>query len=446
MERQQIKIPSAAAKVLSMLENAGYEAWCVGGCVRDALRGTEPHDWDICTSAMPEETLKVFAHFRTIPTGLKHGTVTVIVYGELIEITTYRCDGDYSDHRRPDSVTFVRDIKSDLERRDFTMNAICLGLNGKIYDPFGGADDIKKGIIRCVGEPEKRFDEDALRILRAIRFKAKTGFEIEEKTASAAVEMRALLDNVSAERILSELRSMLVQPFAGKVLREHREIIAQITPEAEPCFGFDQHNIHHCYDVWEHIAYSVDAIEPDETLRIVMLFHDMGKPQKFTLDENGVGHFKLHQLASADIAENVLTRLRSDTATRKRAAALIKEHDDRIPPTKKSVRRFISKYDYDFFSDYIKVRRADTLAQSDFEREKKLGELDDLVRVAEELRAEDSCLKISQLKINGKDLMALGYTGKEIGDELERLLAAVIEEELENEHDALMESSEKRRR
>ncbi len=441
---KKITIPPAAARALKLLETAGYEAWCVGGCVRDALRGCEPHDWDVCTSAMPDEMMKVFANFKTIPTGIKHGTLTVIIMGEMIEMTTYRCDGDYADHRRPDSVTFVRDIKSDLERRDFTMNAICVDLRGELYDPFDGQGDIERGIIRCVGDPEKRFDEDALRILRAVRFAAKTGFVIDEPTRAAALKLKGLLENVSAERIWSELRSLLVQPYAGEVLRVQKDIIAQVLPEAKACFGFDQRNPHHCYDIWEHITHSVDNIEPDPLLRTVMLLHDIGKPDKFKLDENGVGHFKLHQLRSADLAEEILLRMKSDTYTRKRVCALIAEHDNRLAAQKRTVGRFISKYDYDFFTDYIKVRRADTLAQSDYFRQEKLTDLEALERIAEELQAEDRCLKVNQLAVNGSDLIALGFSGREVGEELKRLLAAVIEEELPNEREALLASSKER--
>lgn len=445
MNRPEIKIPAPAAKALTLLEAAGFEAWCVGGCVRDALRGTTPHDWDICTNALPQETLRVFERFRTIPTGIKHGTVTVLINGEPIEITTYRCDGDYNDHRRPDSVTFVIDIRGDLERRDFTMNAICLSLRNELFDPFDGAADIERGLIRCVGDPKKRFDEDALRILRAVRFAAKTGFEIDPATKTAAYEMRALLDSVSAERILSELRAMLTQPYAGKTLREHREIIAQVIPEAVPCFGFEQHNIHHCFDVWEHITHAVDAIEPDPVLRMVMLFHDIGKPDCFRLDENGSGHFKKHPFVSAKYADEILSRLKSDNLSRKRVTELALEHDNRIAPTKKSVSRFISKHGYDFFTDYIKVRRADTSAQSDYLRSEKFAELDELERIAAHLKEENSCLTLSQLAVNGSDLMRLGYTGREIGAELSRLLEAVIDEQLPNERDALLAASERGR-
>ena len=427
-----IKIPDYAAELMKVLEQAGYETWCVGGCVRDAAMGVAPHDWDLCTSAMPQEMIEVFRGYKTIPTGLKHGTLTVLNGGEMVEITTYRCDGDYLDHRRPESVTFVRDIRNDLERRDLTINAMCLDLRGNIYDPFGGMKDIEDKLLRCVGDPRRRFDEDALRILRVVRFAAKTGFSADKETIAAALEMRATLDYVSKERILSELRSMLVQPYAGESLRRYRDIIAQVLPEVEPCFDLRQNNPHHCYDVWEHITRSVDNIMPDPTLRMVMLLHDIGKPAKHTTDANGIDHFKLHQLASADMAGDILRRLKSDTASRKRIVALVAEHDNRIPAQMKSVKRFISKYDYDFYSDWIKVRRADTLAQSDYFRAEKLAELDELERIGNMLRESDACLKITDLKIGGNELMELGCRGRQIGEMLKELLAEVIEERLEN--------------
>lgn len=444
MERIEIKIPQYAAELMQVLEQAGYEVWCVGGCVRDALMGVTPHDWDLCTSAMPDEMMKAFSAYRTIPTGLKHGTLTVLNRGEMVEITTYRCDGDYLDHRRPESVTFVRDIRSDLERRDFTMNAICMNIRGELFDPFDGEGDIKRGLIRCVGEPRRRFDEDALRIFRAVRFAAKTGFPIDSETLDAAMDMRSLLDEVSAERLYSELKSLLIQPHAGEVLRQYREIIAQVIPEVRDSFDFPQNNPHHCYDIWEHITHSVENIRPDPLLRTVMLLHDIGKPMKHTVDEKGVDHFKLHQLAGADMADEILRRLKSDTASRKRITALVAEHDNRIPAQVKSVKRFIAKYDYGFYSDWLEVRRADTLAQSQYLREEKLAELDELGRIAEELRGQDACLKISDLAVGGKELMALGYKGKEIGDLLKLMLSEVIEERLDNTPEALTDFAEAR--
>jgi len=438
MKILDIKIPKYAAQALKMLENAGFEAWCVGGCVRDSIRGAQVHDWDICTSALPEQTLAVFDGLRTIPTGLKHGTVNVIIHGEQVEITTYRTDGDYLDHRRPESVQFVRDIRSDLERRDFTINAMCLSLRGELFDPFGGEEDIQRGVLRCVGDPKKRFDEDALRILRAVRFAAKTGFEVEENTARAAMEMRGLLDGVSAERIYAELRSLLVQPHAGEVLRRFREIIAQVIPEVRPCFDFPQNNPHHCYDVWEHITHSVDNIRPDPLLRLVMLLHDIGKPDMFFTDESGMAHFKKHQFKSAEYADEILRRMKSDNYTRERACALIAEHDTRFPPKRKCVAKFISKYDMQFFMDYLEIRRADTLAQSNYKRAEKLAALDEMAKIAIQLEEENACLKLSDLAINGRDAAALGLKGKAIGDALKQTLAAVVEERVPNERGALL--------
>lgn len=443
MENIEIKIPENARIALERLEKAGFEAWCVGGCVRDAVRGTAPHDWDICTSAQPDEMLAVFREFRTIPTGLKHGTLTVLIRGEQIEITTYRCDGDYTDHRRPDSVKFVRDIKSDLERRDFTMNAMCVDLRGNILDLFGGREDMKNRVIRCVGEPSKRFDEDALRIFRAVRFAAKTGFEIEENTAAAALDMRGDLKNVSEERLYSELKAMLVQPYAGKVLREYREIIGTVIPELTACFDFAQNNPHHCYDVWEHITRSVDNAPPDETLRLTMLFHDIAKPKCFFADEQGVSHFKGHPAESAVMADDILRRLKSDNASREKICALIREHDNRLPPLRKAVRRFLSKYDSEFFADWLTIRRADTLAQSDYFRKEKLEELDALERLCAEILAEDPCLKLGKMAVRGEDIAALGLKGREIGQMLGDLLLLVVDERIPNERQALLSAAER---
>lgn len=444
MNQKEIKIPEYAAKALSILERAGHEAWCVGGCVRDALRGDLPHDWDICTSALPDEIIAAFSGFRTIPTGIKHGTVTVLIGGEQTEITTYRTDGDYLSHRKPEQVKFIRDIAGDLERRDFTMNAVCLNLRGELYDPFGGEEDIKRGIIRCVGDPKKRFDEDALRILRAVRFAAKTGFAIDEPTASAAVEMRGLLDSVSAERIFVELKSLLVQPNATEVLLGYKEIIGQCIPELVPCFGFPQNTPHHKFDVWEHIAVSVGNIRPDSTLRLVMLLHDVAKPEMFFSDPDGTAHFKGHPKKSAEYADVILRRLKSDTSTRKKICEFIAEHDNRIPAERKTVKRFISRHGYEFYRDWLEIRRADTLAQSEYLRAKKIAELEELAKIGEEVNRENCCLKIADLAANGSDLTALGLSGREVGLMLKYLLDSVIDEAVENERGALIALAERK--
>lgn len=449
MSSIDIKIPDHAAFVLRRLEENGYEAWCVGGCVRDAvckqlgISSALPHDWDICTSAMPDEMLKVFEDMHVIPTGIKHGTITVFSGGRQVEVTTYRTDGDYVEHRFPESVKFVRDIKSDLERRDFTMNAICCDIRGNIYDPFGGQQDIKQRIIRCVGEPRKRFDEDALRILRLVRFSAKTGFDTESETEYAALQMCGLLDSISAERILSELKGLLIQRNVMQALDRYREIIAQIIPEIRPCFGFEQRNPHHCYDVYEHIIHAVENCRPDPLLRMVMLLHDIAKPEMFTVDQNGIGHFKGHPQKSAEYAYKILLRLKSDNDSRHRICALIKEHDNRIPADKRSVRRFISKYDADFFMDHLEVRRADTLAQSGYRLKEKLSELDELAKTAIELTENNECMKLSQLEVNGKDMMQIGLSGRDIGETLKYLLREVIEERVSNNKNELTELAEK---
>ncbi len=444
MDAKNIKIPNYAAKALKTLEEGGFEAWCVGGCVRDAVCGIVPHDWDICTNALPEEMMKLFGSYYVIPTGIKHGTVTVVIDKNPIEITTYRTDGEYTAHRAPEQVKFVRDIRSDLERRDFTINAMCLDLRGNFYDPFGGLEDISRKILRCVGDPRKRFDEDALRILRLVRFCAKTGFETDVETERAAMELKGLLDFISAERLYSELRSLLIQPFVRTALEKYREIIAQFIPEIRPCFDFSQHNPHHCYDVFGHIVRAVESCRPDPTLRTCMLLHDIAKPAVFTMDEQGIGHFKHHPHLSAEYADTILKRLKSDNETRKCICALIKEHDNRIPADKRSVKRFIAKYSHDFFMDYLEVRRADTLAQSDFQREKKLAELDALALEAIELKENNECLKLSQLGVDGRDMIALGLSGSAIGDMLKFLLASVIEEKAENEKESLISLAQKK--
>ncbi|MCD7740935.1 MAG: HD domain-containing protein [Ruminococcus sp.] len=444
LKRTDIKIPEYAQKALRMLEAAGFECWCVGGCVRDSLRKRQVHDWDICTSAYPEQMLEVFSSLHTIKTGIKHGTITVRIDHQSLEITTYRTDGEYLDHRRPEAVEFVGDIRADLERRDFTMNAICLSLRQEIYDPFDGQGDIERGIIRCVGDPRRRFDEDALRILRAVRFAAKTGYTVEEQTKAAAIEMKGLLDSVSVERIYSELKSMLTQPYIVDALIEYAPIIMQIIPEAAPCVGFKQNNPHHCYDVWEHIARSVGYCREDALLRTVMLLHDIGKPDMFYEDEDGVSHFKRHQIRSAEYADDILRRLKSDVYSRKRIVALVSEHDNRIAVARKSVRRMIARYDYDFFMDYLEVRRADTLAQSEYKRAQKLSELDELARIAIELKEEDACFKLRDLAVGGSEMMELGLVGSEIGKMLRLLFDEVVAESLPNEREALITAAKER--
>lgn len=435
----EIIIPEHARQAIDILEHNGYTAYAVGGCIRDSLLGKTPHDWDICTDCRPEKMKEVFEGFRTIDTGLKHGTVTVMIENELIEITTFRSDGEYENHRKPAQVKFVDDLYLDLERRDFTINAMCCCESDEVIDLFGGQKDLRNEILRCVGNASQRFEEDALRILRGLRFSSVLGFKIHDDTKKAMFEKKQLLECISSERISDELKKLLCGKAAERVLSEYKEIIAVIIPEIRPCFGFAQNNPHHCYDVWEHIIKSVSFVRPEPVIRTAMLLHDIGKPSMATKDENGVSHFKKHQFVSAKMADEILKRLRFDSRSISYIYNLIWEHDNRIPADMHSVKRFISKYDFQFMLDYLEVRRGDTYAQSDYRRAEKLAELDEIARLTIELADQDTCLKISDLAVNGNDLISLGLDGKNIGIWLERLLELVIEDKIKNDKTELIE-------
>ena len=432
-------IPEYVLSLLEKLNSAGYEAYPVGGCVRDCLRGVTPHDWDVCTDAFPEEMKQVFEGFHCIETGLKHGTLTVMSGGQPVEITTYRADGDYTDHRRPDSVQFVRSLKEDLSRRDFTVNALCFDKYGGVIDMFDGQGDLERHIIRCVGDPERRFEEDALRILRALRFSSVLDFDIEEKTAAALRRKAGLLSYVSAERIYTELKKLLVGVRAGDILIEYRDVFAVMIPELAECFDVEQHNPHHMYDVYTHICKSVDSVPPDEILRLTMMLHDIAKPRCKTTDEQGIDHFKKHPFVGAEMADEILSRLKADNAARELICALITEHDNRLAENERSVGRFIAKHSYGFFDKYMLVRRADTLAQSMYYREEKLRDLDVLNKIRAELEEKSACLTLHDLDFNGRDLIALGYEGREIGVTLEMALDGVISGNCKNEKKELIE-------
>lgn len=435
----KIFIPDYAQKALSLLHAQGFKAYIVGGCVRDAVLGKTPNDYDICTDCTPDVMKKVFSGFTTIETGIKHGTLTVLIDRQPLEITTFRSDGTYTDHRKPDSVKFEKELSEDLKRRDFTVNALCCNEAEGVVDMFGGLDDIKNKVIKCVGKPQERFDEDALRILRALRFSSVLDFEIEANTSQAVHQQKELLKSISAERIAAELKKLLCGRDPARILTEYRDVFAVIIPQLAPCFDFAQNNPHHCYDVYTHICKSVNNIEPDWVLRLAMLLHDIGKPLVHTVDENGIDHFKTHPLRSAEIAREVTGALKLDNKSRSRIYSLVLEHDNRIPAKKRSVRRFLSKYDEAFFADYIKVRRADTLAQSGYFRREKLEELDELEKIAKQICDEALCLHICDLAVNGNDLKELGLSNRQIGEGLKLLLDAVIEEKTANEKDSLLD-------
>lgn len=433
-----MQIKSYAQKAIDTLNKSGYEAYAVGGCVRNALLGIGISDYDICTNALPEQTISAFSGHTVIPTGLAHGTVTVLVDGFPIEITTYRSEGRYLDHRRPENIEFVSSLKEDLSRRDFTMNALCYDGKGKIIDMFGGQKDIMQRLIRAIGNPAERFEEDALRILRAVRFSSQLGFKIEADTAKAMLECKKLLDFVSAERKLEELKKIVCGKYAFDALMNYRDIIAQIIPQARHSFDYDQNSKHHCYDVWEHTCRALSAIEPDVTLRLTMLYHDLGKPYVRFIGKKGYYHFNGHMIKSAEIAHESLKNLKCDTKTLRYVEKLVRLHDERFEADEYKVKKFISQNGWDFFDDYLKIRYADTSAQSDYQKDGKLENLREISEIAKRLKESEAPLFLSDLAISGSDVAKLGYEGREISEKLSYALELVIKDECKNEKNELI--------
>lgn len=435
-----ISIPPGPAELLRRLNAAGFEAYVVGGCVRDSLRGVSPSDWDVCTSARPEQTAACFSSERVIPTGLAHGTVTVLLDGMGYEITTFRTEGGYTDHRHPDEVSFVDSITADLARRDFTVNAMAYHPEKGLCDPFGGREDLSRRRIRCVGEPDRRFEEDALRILRALRFASQLDFVLDDATASSALRLASTLAVLPGERVAAELKKLLCGRAAGRVLLEYWPVLCAVIPELAPLQGAPQDNPHHRYSMDRHTAEAVAAAPPVPALRLCMLFHDVAKPLCRTTDAQGVGHYKGHPARSAEIAERTLRRLRFDRALIDRACLLIRYHDDRFPPDPSSVKSMLRLLGADLFGDLLQVQRADTLAKGD-----GLGAKEALERIssaraaADEIIRRQECYSLSQLAVRGGDLIRLGVPpGPEVGRRLNELLDRVIGGSLPNEREALL--------
>lgn len=438
----KITIPRGAKAIVQGLRYEHHDAYVVGGCVRDSLLGVEPKDWDICTSATPEEMKEYFNRIsvKTIDTGLKHGTITVdMEQCGKFEVTTFRIDGNYSDNRHPDSVQFVDSIVQDLSRRDFTINAMAFNPGG-LVDPFHGRDDLENGIIRCVGNPDDRFKEDALRILRAMRFSSTYGFTIDEATSQSIHKNKELLLNIAAERIQAELCRMLCGKGILNVLLEYSDVIATIIPEMEPCIGFDQNNRFHEYTVYDHIAHAVaNYTGIDTVVNVSLLLHDIGKPCCYTVDEKG-GHFYGHGVSSHDITEKVLTKLRFDNKTKSDILELVLYHDAVIEPTPKTVRRWLNKIGERQFSRLLDIRMADILAHKKGTQESRIERCNALRTLANEIIEQEQCFKIKDLMIDGYDVMEiLGVPeGKEVGLVLSEILKLVIDEELENDRTALI--------
>lgn len=427
MKTFDIRLPEKVNTIITTLQNAGFEAYAVGGCVRDSILGRQPEDWDITTSATPGETKALFG--KTFDTGIEHGTVTVLLDREGFEVTTYRIDGKYEDSRHPKEVTFTRSLKEDLLRRDFTINAMAYNEKEGLVDIFGGLADLKEKRIRCVGEAKARFSEDALRILRGVRFAAQLGFSIEDGTRAGMRELAPTLRNISAERIQTELIKMLVSDRPGLLLEAYElGITAQFLPEFDRLMATEQETPHHMYNVGEHTIHAMENVRADKILRLTMLLHDMGKPALKTMDENGRAHFKKHAFESEKIAENVLRRLKFDNDTLRKVTRLVCYHDYRMPAGAKNVRRAMNRIGEDIFPYYMEVRRADVLAQSMYKREEKIKNLDEIEELYDDIVKKGQCVSLKELAVTGRDLIEAGMEpGKKIGEKLNELLLLVIE-------------------
>ena len=439
----KISLPKDVEYIINTLQRAGYEAYAVGGCVRDTILNREPDDWDITTSAKPMEIKKLFP--VTIDTGIQHGTVTVLRNHVGYEVTTYRIDGEYADNRHPKEVIFTASLKEDLLRRDFTINAMAYNHEDGIIDEYGGLNDISDGIIRCVGNPYDRFSEDALRIMRAVRFSAQLGYRIEEETSKAIVKLAPNLSTISAERINTELTKLLLSPNPDYLRDACRLGITRVVlPEFDKCMECEQVNPHHCYSVGEHTLHSLRFVPNDRVLRYTMLFHDFGKPDTRSVGEDGRMHFYGHPLVSERMASDIMHRLKFDNDTLHAVKLLCRNHDLEIIEDKKHVRRAMNKLGSDNFSKLLMVKRADCMAQSDYKREEKLASLDKLESIYNEIVSAKECVCMKDLAVCGRDLIDLGVKpGPAMGAILGELLSEVIDEPSLNDREVLLDMVKK---
>lgn len=433
-----IQLPEKVKFMMETLTNAGYEAYAVGGCVRDSILGRVPGDWDITTSASPEQVKALFP--RTIDTGIQHGTVTVMEGREGFEVTTYRVDGKYEDQRHPREVTFTTDLLEDLKRRDFTINAMAYNEKDGLVDAFGGLEDLKSRRIRCVGSPQARFTEDALRMMRAVRFASQLGFSIEEETKSAIVSLASNLSKISAERIQAELVKLLVSDHPEEMRTVYETGMSRVfLPEFDAMMATPQNNRHHCYNVGEHTIAALQNIRKDKVLRLTMLLHDVAKPVCKTKDEAGIYHFYGHPEKGARMAREILRRLKFDNDTIAKVTALIRWHDDRPLLEEAAVRRTIYRVGLEQYPALFEVKRADTLAKNCYKREEKFAYLSSYEKMYQEILEKKQCLNLKDLAVSGWDLIQLGMEpGKEIGAALERLLSHVLNYPEDNKKEILI--------
>ena len=431
-------LPENALLCIRLLNEAGYPCYAVGGCVRDALLGLTPHDYDLCTAARPEQIKEIFAAYGQIHAGEKHGTIGIVFPGsEVYEITTFRTEGDYRDSRHPDWVEFVTEVEADLARRDFTVNAMAYSPAAGVIDPFGGQADLQNKILRAVGDPRQRFSEDALRILRGVRFSVTYGLTPEKETAAAMVELAPLMDKLARERVFDEL-CKLILPIQPQQMVHFAPILTQVIPELAPGIGFDQQNPHHIYDIYTHTAYVVAAVSPSLPLRWAALLHDIGKPETFSLDEDGCGHFYGHADVSAQMAQAILRRLKAPNELRQQVELLIRQHMTKIPPERKAVRRWLSRLGPEALEQLLQLQQAD-MGGKGTDRPEKMAQFAAIRALIQQIQAENACLQIRDLAVSGHDLMALGFNGPAISKALSALLEAVLSEELPNEKAALLE-------
>lgn len=441
----KIAMPGKARHIIRTLQAAGFEAYVVGGCVRDSLMGREPEDWDITTSARPEQVKALFPY--TVDTGIKHGTVTVMLGKEGFEVTTYRIDGKYEDSRHPKEVTFTPSLREDLRRRDFTVNAMAYNEERGLVDYYRGLEDMEIGVVRCVGVPEERFEEDALRILRAVRFAAQLGYHIDSFTMKGIKKLAPSLVNISAERIRTELVKILLSPHPDYLRGAYSMGITKIIlPELDRAMETEQYHLHHIYTVGEHVLHSLKWVEPDKVLRLTMLLHDIGKPDTLTMDEEGITHFHGHAKISARLADQILHRLKFDNDTIHMVCRLVEYHDygNDLDPDAAAVRRAVNKIGADAFPLLFAVKRADIYAQSDYLREQKLQRLEKWKRLYGEVQEKQQCVTLKELAVSGADLIAAGMKpGKALGAVLQKLLMLVLEDPSMNTKEKLLSEAEK---
>ena len=439
-----IKLDEGAREIIGLLEKNGYEAYAVGGCVRDSVLGKTPFDWDITTSALPEKTKEIFSDYTVIPTGLKHGTVTVVISGNNYEITTFRKESGYKDGRHPEEIEFVSSLKEDLSRRDFTINALAYNEKVGIIDLYEGLSDLKSGVIRTVGNPFERFEEDYLRILRAVRFSSTLGFEIEENTYRACEKYADKLKNISKERIFAEFTKLITGKNVLETLMSYPEIIFEVIPEIKPCYKFKQHSKWHKYDVYEHISRAVANISPDETLRFAMLFHDICKPECFFIGDDGAGHFYGHAEKSAPVVREVLKRLKAPNKLINDVYTLVLRHDRQLKKGDVGLKLLLRDLGEDLARKLLKVKLADNMAQEGYLNAECIEKSISDQKRLDELLSSGVAYRISDLKISGNDIENMGFKGEEIGKTLAFLLDEVIYGNIENEREILLKVSEKR--